>query len=681
MLDVLGMGGMATVYLASLEGPGGFKRKCALKVIHPHLTQNESYIRWFINEARLGGFLHHQHIVQTLEFGEAEGCLFLAMEYVEGVTLAQVLNHAMVQGEKLPLTAVRELLDALLQSLHYAHQATDGDDRPLRLIHRDLKPSNILIGRHGAIKIADFGIARADSNEGTATGTGAIKGTARYMAPEQAAGLNIDQRADLFAVGAIAYELLMLRPLIESEFTPTVLRQALECDHRQALAELARDPERGELSAFVGKALTKAPADRYGSAQEMRRALEPYRPMLMSGPDLSQWLEDRDFAWSRPGRARTPLLLPWSNPQSSSQESGLSPYGGETMPAETVDIRGHARESAASRSMQGEHDSIPSATGSRSVPPVLSAMPRLGPTESTALPPARESGQAGTRPMPYSKGPDSFVRPEQDPSGLPPEIESSGTQHSANGITTETGPSITFRSLRVRTVVPLALLAIGLMMMVAWFVNQSPAPSRSTSQHTIAGGQRDPSGATEPSSMPSAAAPSPAREPGEQGAPVAKEARTPLMPGPSTGAGGTGTSSVRTPDSGRPRAGQKVLVTPSPAHTEAAAVPVQKETVDATGVKGALARPPRPTTSPEAKGQLRVIARPPESGLVVSVDSERRPLEQKSLVFSLNEGEYRLEFKYEGLAPFHRRVKLEAGKELRCIGNRQETRIECEGEQ
>lgn len=271
--DVLGMGGMATVYLASLEGLGGFKRKCALKVIHPHLTQDESYIRWFINEARLGGVLQHQNIVQTLEFGEEQGCLFLAMEYVEGATLGRVLQHGAMFQDKIPLATVGEVLESILKGLSYAHQATDAEDKPLRLVHRDLKPANILIGRHGAIKIADFGVARADSNLSMTADTGIVKGTARYMSPEQARGTRqIDQRSDLFSVGVLAYELLTHSPLYAGDNAFTVHQLALEANHRVALAQLERDPERGEFAPFVRQALAKSPESRFQSALEMLAA-------------------------------------------------------------------------------------------------------------------------------------------------------------------------------------------------------------------------------------------------------------------------------------------------------------------------------------------------------------------------------------------------------------------------
>lgn len=310
LLDVLGMGGMATVYLASLEGLGGFKRKCALKVIHPHLTQDESYIRWFINEARLGGFLQHQHIVQALEFGEEQGCLFLAMEYVDGTTLSRILHHADTLPFRIPLTTVGEILEAILKGLSYAHQATDTDERPLRLIHRDLKPANILIGKHGAIKIADFGVARADSNLSITADTGIIKGTARYMSPEQARGTRqIDQRSDLFSVGALAYELLTQTRLYSADNTRGVHQQALEADNRVALALLERDPERGDFAPFLRRALAVRPEDRFQSASEMLMAWERLRPNLMSGPSLMPWLEDSQFSWSSSIRKPTLTLL------------------------------------------------------------------------------------------------------------------------------------------------------------------------------------------------------------------------------------------------------------------------------------------------------------------------------------------------------------------------------------
>lgn len=396
LLDVLGMGGMATVYLASLEGLGGFKRKCALKVIHPHLTQDESYIRWFINEARLGGFLQHQHIVQTLEFGEEQGCLYLAMEYVEGVTLSRILQHAdsthaEARRDKIPLATVGELLEAILKGLAYAHQATDADDKPLRLVHRDLKPANILVGKHGAIKIADFGVARADSNLAMTADTGIVKGTARYMSPEQARGTRrIDQRSDLFSVGAMAYELLMHSKLYAADNAITVHQMALEADHRVALAQLARDPERGDFAPFIRKALAKDPDARFQSAHDMLAALERLRPVLMSGPSLMPWLSDTKFSWSGPARPRTisvyDILEPPATPTHGKTPRVAGSALAETEPEHEVSLTDAGlEESTAQRMAQSTAGSQGHAQTNR---PPREAMPPAGgapPMSTTSL--------------------------------------------------------------------------------------------------------------------------------------------------------------------------------------------------------------------------------------------------------------------------------------------------------
>lgn len=294
---ILGEGGMATVYLARLEGHRDFRRRVALKVIHAHLSHREEFIRWFTKEARLGGYLSHPNLISTLDFGEAQGCLFLVMEYVEGCTLKHILNHAMAQEAPLSLTAVGELVQAMLQGLASAHQATDDDGQPLQLVHRDLKPSNVLIGKNGAIKIADFGVARAKLSSEDTEHTGMVKGTLTYMAPEQAQGLRqLDQRADLFAIAAMTYELLTLNYLQDRSLPALILQEQIKtAQYETPLRALERDPERAELVPFLRKGLARDPAARFSSAQEMLRAVQSLRPVLMSGPSLHDWMEDGGF--------------------------------------------------------------------------------------------------------------------------------------------------------------------------------------------------------------------------------------------------------------------------------------------------------------------------------------------------------------------------------------------------
>ena len=165
LLNLLGEGGMATVYRAVMSGPMGFEKVCAVKRIHPEHTSEARLVRAMINEARLGGQLRHDNIVETYEFNEVDGHYYMAMEYVEGWTLDFVLRRCRNFREYLPATVVHEILLGTCRGLDYAHRLTDSEGKPTNLIHRDLKPANIIARLDGKVKIMDFGIARADTNK------------------------------------------------------------------------------------------------------------------------------------------------------------------------------------------------------------------------------------------------------------------------------------------------------------------------------------------------------------------------------------------------------------------------------------------------------------------------------------------------------------------------------------
>jgi serine/threonine-protein kinase len=203
----LGEGGMARVHLALARGPSGVNKLVVLKTLRSHLANDPACLEMFIHEGRLAARLNHPNVVQTYEVNEDGGRQVMVMEYLEG----QPLSHVYARGRKsgqLPLEMyVRVLCDALA-GLHYAHELADFDGKPLNLVHRDVSPQNIFVTFDGQVKILDFGIAKAAVNAPNQTETGVLKGKVRYMAPEQIAGEALDRRADIFAVGAILWEVL-----------------------------------------------------------------------------------------------------------------------------------------------------------------------------------------------------------------------------------------------------------------------------------------------------------------------------------------------------------------------------------------------------------------------------------------------------------------------------------------
>lgn len=266
----LGAGGMAEVYVARRAGPRGFAKRFAVKRILPQLARDPRFVAMFCDEARICAALAHPNIVQIVDFGEHDGELFMAMEYVEGVSGAKLLRSVASRGERFPLGAALFIAHEVLRALAFAHRACDEKGRPLGIVHRDVSPGNILIGRAGEVKLADFGIVRSAFVD-RRTNPGELKGKLGYMSPEQVIGSEVDARSDVFAVGIVLSEMLLARPLFPGRNELDVLTRIYEADLR------VLDRHGGDLPANVAgtlrRALAREPADRFQSADELADAL------------------------------------------------------------------------------------------------------------------------------------------------------------------------------------------------------------------------------------------------------------------------------------------------------------------------------------------------------------------------------------------------------------------------
>lgn len=289
---ILGSGGMATVYLADMLGAGGFSRPVALKLIHTHLAHNRTFRTGFVNEARLGGTLLHPNLVSTLDFGEDDGRMFMALEYVDGCTVSD-LSYALRRHRRpMPLSILLTILIQVCRALEYAHKARDREGRPLNLVHRDVKPSNIMVDRFGGVKLGDFGVARAAMNLEQTEVTGIVKGSLRYMSPEQAMGLRtIDARSDLFSLTIVAYELFTQTRLYDAPNDLQGLRMAQDAQVEQPLRRLYDLQDGEELLPLLRRGLAREPEDRFASAAELRLALESVLSRTGAFPLLDEaWL-------------------------------------------------------------------------------------------------------------------------------------------------------------------------------------------------------------------------------------------------------------------------------------------------------------------------------------------------------------------------------------------------------
>ncbi len=286
LLRKLGEGAFGSVFEAVLPGPMGFSRRVAIKKLHPTLLRaNPGLVNSLVDEARIGGLLHHVNIVDTLEFGQQGQDWYLAMEYVEGASLAELLRLCSHQRRLLPPFAVLDLAIQICRGLQHAHQLKDEEGRALNLVHRDLKPSNIMIDTAGTARISDFGIAKAESNL-QSTMTAAAKGTPRYMSPEQISGESeISPQSDLFSLGAVIFEMVTCRPLFEADTLPALAHRIVyqELDEPLTQAEAAL-PGIGPL---LERALYRDPAQRYADAQELADALRALAARYPPQADLA----------------------------------------------------------------------------------------------------------------------------------------------------------------------------------------------------------------------------------------------------------------------------------------------------------------------------------------------------------------------------------------------------------
>ncbi len=265
---------MAEVYLAKVAGPGGFEKLVVLKKILPQLADNEVYVKMFLAEARLAAQLDHPNIVHVFDFGEADGNYFLTMEYVEGANLRQVLRWAIRSGNPISPTLAARIISLACEGLAYAHEfVPPGGGEITRLVHRDVSPENIMLSRIGGVKMLDFGVAKA-TTEDNRSKVGSLKGKIAYMPPEQIKGRNIDHRVDIYALGVVLYQTLSgKRPY--GQATDVALITAILQEEPTPLLKHRLDlPD--NLLDIVSRAMSKDPAKRFQSCLEMRDALEAY---------------------------------------------------------------------------------------------------------------------------------------------------------------------------------------------------------------------------------------------------------------------------------------------------------------------------------------------------------------------------------------------------------------------
>jgi serine/threonine protein kinase, bacterial len=272
--ELLGTGGMAEIFRASVTGPERFAKWVVIKRVKPKYAEQQVFVRMFIDEARINAALDHANIVSVFDFGELDGHYYIAMEYVDGIDLQVAhVRHKERHGQPIPWEVSVLVIRDLLRGLDYAHNATDNSGAPLGVIHRDVNLVNVMLRRDGAVKLLDFGCAKASSAiRQSRTVVGVIKGKLGYMSPEQTQDKDLDARSDVFSVGIVLHELLTGRRLFWGESELDMLR-AVQC---KPIPDPRRyDPDLPESLAQVTlKGLARDRENRFASASDMADALE-----------------------------------------------------------------------------------------------------------------------------------------------------------------------------------------------------------------------------------------------------------------------------------------------------------------------------------------------------------------------------------------------------------------------
>ena len=293
LFDKIGEGGMARIFLARASSGLGGDRLVVVKEILPLLAASAEMSRLLVDEAKLCATLSHRNVVQVTDLGREGDRLYIAMEYVEGLDLRELLRSCSRKKIPLPVEFSLYIVAEVLRALDYAHRKRGEDGRALGIVHRDVSPSNVLLSTEGEVKLCDFGIARAITT-GDALPEEAIQGKAGYMSPEAARGGGVDARSDVFAAGIVFWELLSGQRLYRAmPGRPPPLEQARR-------AEIPALPARGYpaeplLHGIVSRALASAPQDRYPSAEEMLADLETYigeSRLVASSLRFGDWLAE-----------------------------------------------------------------------------------------------------------------------------------------------------------------------------------------------------------------------------------------------------------------------------------------------------------------------------------------------------------------------------------------------------
>jgi len=280
LINRIAVGGMAEIFLARQEGLEGFEKTICIKRIRPHLSSQVSFVRMFLNEAKLAAQLNHPNIVQIYDLGRIGESYFIAMEYISGRDTSRVIPKAEKAGIPFPLVYAVKIVSSVCEGLYFAHNRTDAYGKALNIVHRDITPENVMVSFNGTVKILDFGIAKATSQI-EQTRAGEIKGKLSYMSPEQCMGKPLDHRSDIFSLGVVAYEWITGYKLFTGENEMAILKAII--DGKIYPPSYFKEDVPEAVERILMKALEKDREKRYQSAWDFQY-------------DVDQFLAAQEFA-------------------------------------------------------------------------------------------------------------------------------------------------------------------------------------------------------------------------------------------------------------------------------------------------------------------------------------------------------------------------------------------------
>jgi eukaryotic-like serine/threonine-protein kinase len=439
VVDEIGVGGMASVHLARMDGPGGFQKWVAIKRIHPHLVEDETFVNMFLDEARVAARISHPNVATVFELGKHEDTYWIAMEYLHGEPLREVMRRTEEMGQPMPPEiACRAIADAA-EGLHSAHELLGRNGEKLQLVHRDVTPHNLFVTYDGTTKVVDFGIAKFSSRMAN-TRAGTLKGKLAYMSPEQVAGEPIDRRTDVFALGVVLWELTTGQRLFRMENDLDTLAKVQECNVPRPSSIVRGYPI--DLEKIVLKALAKNKNERYRTAREFSRALQSLlmrRGLFIASDEVASYMasifadriqkREAHLRWAAEvtqtidiDKMKGMQASPWQT-----EDKSILTYNSEVQPSQTGSVRGPPRPAAGA-----PNESHPSASSGLPTPLAipaaaqaidLGATLRLGPGAAVSKAPAPAPRPAKvTKPVDSrSDDPPTLARPRGSPSEPSPE--------------------------------------------------------------------------------------------------------------------------------------------------------------------------------------------------------------------------------------------------------------------